>query len=133
MQKQVEPHLPAGGDASHEIANPNWMVRRATETGRSSGFLHEEGGPNLLRVRIYEHRSTYLVDMKDKVSADVRRKLGVKAKRNTKRTRTIKDVPARKSWADDLFGSAHFTEEELGQDERLRDLVERASTKPTRK
>lgn len=71
--------------------------------------------------------------MKDKVSPDVRRKLVVKAKRNNKRTRSTKDVPARKSWADDLYGSAHFTKEELLQDERLQDLVERVSTKPTRK
>jgi len=36
------------------------------------------------------------------------------------------------SWADALFGSAVFTKDELAGDDRLRGLVARARTKPTR-
>lgn len=40
------------------------------------------------------------------------------------------ELPARRSWVDELFGSAKFSDADLANDERLRDLVKGARTKP---
>jgi hypothetical protein len=55
-------------------------------------------------------------------------------KRTKKRTTPKRSVAlASGSWVDALHGSARFTEAELEEDERLRDLVEGARTKPTQR
>jgi hypothetical protein len=67
----------------------------------------------------------YLAVMKAKVSVK---------KRAKKRTTSKRAVPlASSSWVDALHGSARFTEAELEEDERLKDLVEGARTKPTQR
>lgn len=83
--------------------------------------------------------------MKDKLTVTIERTRIRRAKRHVKGTRQsvsefvgklidrATEKPERKSWADDLYGSARFTEEELAKDERLRDIVERSKTKPTRR
>ena len=54
---------------------------------------------------------------------------------NSSKPKAIEEVdtdPARsKSWVDELYGSARFTDEELAGDERLQELVNGARTKST--
>lgn len=88
---------------------------------------------------------TYIRVMKDKLTLSISRSRIAKVKRLAKRTKqTVSQiversidkataVPARKTWVDDLYGSAHFTDADLEGDERLSTLVKKARTKPTTK
>ena len=40
-----------------------------------------------------------------------------------------KTIPKGRTWVDDLFGSAKFTDEDIANDERLQRLVQGARTK----
>lgn len=80
--------------------------------------------------------------MKDKLTLSISRTRIAKVKRHAKLTRqTVSEFVERsidkattdthrKTWVDELYGSAPFTDADLEADERLNDLVQGARTKP---
>jgi hypothetical protein len=81
----------------------------------------------------------------DKLTLSIRRSRITKVKRHAKRTRQtvsqflensidkIMAMPKGRTWVDELFGSARFTDAEIAGDDRMARLVEGARTKPRSK
>ncbi len=89
--------------------------------------------------------SAYIRSLKDKLILSISRQRIAKVKRYAKRTKqTVSEfverniakatkLPERKTWVDELYGSAHFTDADIKDDERLADLVRKARRKPVTK
>ena len=79
--------------------------------------------------------------MKDKLTLSISRSRITKVKRHAKRTKqTVSQfvessidkataTPTRTTWVDELYGSAHFTDADIKDDDRLATLVKGARTK----